>query len=302
MTILFCRSAKWKPRDREEKPWISNYFIGKRGGGEPLILLHGNGEDGSYFVHQIEHFQSRYRVIALDTRGHGRSPRGSAPFTIRQFALDLYDFLRAHEIPSAVLLGFSDGANIAMQFALDHPEMVRALILNGGNLDPSGVRRSTQLPIELGYRIAKHFASRSAGARKNAELLGLMVNEPHLTPARPLPPLHAGAGDLRHAGHDQGIALKNDCGQPPAREPDHPPRRPLPCKQAPGSIQPGRRRFSENDLKKPPCRTRALQGGFCHSRVIWILPVSVRDLADAAGRRLRDVDAADAGVGQEHLF
>ena len=157
-------------------------FYREKGGGEPLILLHGNGEDGSYFVHQIEHFQSRYRVIVLDTRGHGRSPRGSAPFTIRQFALDLYDFLRAHEIPSAVLLGFSD-ANIAMQFALDHPEMVRALILNGGNLDPSGVRRSTQLPIELGYRIAKHFASRSAGARKNAELLGLMVNEPHLTPA-----------------------------------------------------------------------------------------------------------------------
>lgn len=157
-------------------------FYREKGSGEPLILLHGNGEDGSYFVHQIEHFQSRYRVIALDTRGHGRSPRGSAPFTIRQFALDLYDFLRAHEIPSAVLLGFSDGANIAMQFALDHPEMVRALILNGGNLDPSGVRRSTQLPIELGYRIAKHFASRSEGAKRNAELLGLMVNEPHLTP------------------------------------------------------------------------------------------------------------------------
>ena len=158
-------------------------FYREKGSGEPLILLHGNGEDGSYFVHQIEHFQSRYRVIALDTRGHGRSPRGSAPFTIRQFALDLYDFLRAHEIPSAVLLGFSDGANIAMQFALDHPEMVRALILNGGNLDPSGVRRSTQLPIELGYRIAKHFASCSKGAKRNAELLGLMVNEPHLTPA-----------------------------------------------------------------------------------------------------------------------
>ena len=157
-------------------------FYREKGSGEPLVLLHGNGEDGSYFVHQIEHFQSRYRVIALDTRGHGRSPRGSAPFTIRQFALDLYDFLRAHEIPSAVLLGFSDGANIAMQFALDHPEMVRALILNGGNLDPSGVRRSTQLPIELGYRIAKHFASRSAGARKNAELLGLMVNDPNISP------------------------------------------------------------------------------------------------------------------------
>lgn len=86
-------------------------FYREKGSGEPLILLHGNGEDGSYFVHQIEHFQSRYRVIALDTRGHGRSPRGSAPFTIRQFSLDLYDFLRAHEIPSAVLLGFSDGVS-----------------------------------------------------------------------------------------------------------------------------------------------------------------------------------------------
>lgn len=86
-------------------------FYREKGSGEPLVLLHGNGEDGSYFVHQIEHFQSRYRVIALDTRGHGRSPRGSAPFTIRQFALDLYDFLRAHEIPSAVLIGFSDGVS-----------------------------------------------------------------------------------------------------------------------------------------------------------------------------------------------
>ena len=158
-------------------------FYREKGSGEPLILLHGNGEDGSYFVHQIEHFQSRYRVIALDTRGHGQSPRGSAPFTIRQFVCDLYAFLRAHEIPPAVLLGFSDGANIAMQFALDHPGMVRALILNGGNLDPSGVRRSTQLPIELGYKLAKHFAGRAEGAKKNAELLGLMVNEPHLKPS-----------------------------------------------------------------------------------------------------------------------
>ena len=157
-------------------------FYREKGSGEPLILLHGNGEDGSYFVHQIEHFQSRYRVIALDTRGHGRSPRGSAPFTIRQFSLDLYDFLRAHEIPSAVLLGFSDGANIAMQFALDHPEMVRALILNGGNLDPSGVKRTAQFPIEIGYKIACRFAAKSPSAKKNAEMLGLMVNDPNISP------------------------------------------------------------------------------------------------------------------------
>lgn len=157
-------------------------FYREQGSGEALLLLHGNGESGAYFVHQLAHFEDRYRVIAVDTRGHGNSPRGDAPFTIAQFARDLYDFLRAHEIGQATVLGFSDGANIAMQFTLQHPEMVRALILNGGNLDPAGVKRATQLPIEIGYKIARRFAARSPDARKNAELLGLMVNEPHIAP------------------------------------------------------------------------------------------------------------------------
>lgn len=59
------------------------------GTGTPFLLLHGNGEDHTYFRHQIEYFRTRYRVIALDTRGHGKSPRGTAPFTIEQFSRDL---------------------------------------------------------------------------------------------------------------------------------------------------------------------------------------------------------------------
>lgn len=66
----------------------------ERGAGEPFIFLHGNGEDGSYFQNQMAYFQNEYRVTALDTRGHGRSPRGGAPFTIKQFFCDLYDFMR----------------------------------------------------------------------------------------------------------------------------------------------------------------------------------------------------------------
>ena len=122
-------------------------------------------------------------MIAPDTRGHGKSPRGSMPFTIEQFACDLYDFMQAHRIASAVILGFSDGANIAMKFAMRHPDMVRALILNGGNLNPAGVKRTTQLPIEIGYRIAKRFAAKSADAKRNAEMLGLMVNDPNIEPS-----------------------------------------------------------------------------------------------------------------------
>lgn len=155
-------------------------YYQEKGNKEPFILLHGNGEDGSYFKNQIDYFSDRYRMIAVDTRGHGKSPRGTAPFTIEQFSYDLYDFMEILEISKAIILGFSDGANIAMKFAMKYPDKVKALILNGGNLNPKGVKRATQIPIEIGYKIARRFASKSPDAKKNAEMLGLMVNEPNI--------------------------------------------------------------------------------------------------------------------------
>ncbi len=152
----------------------------EKGDKEPLILLHGNGEDGTYFKHQMDYFSDRYRVIALDTRGHGRSQRGTAPFTIKQFSSDLNEFMIGLGISNAVILGFSDGANIAMEFAMKYPEKVKALILNGGNLNPKGVKRTIQVPIEIGYRIARRFASKSPKANQKVEMLGLMVNEPNI--------------------------------------------------------------------------------------------------------------------------
>lgn len=160
---------------------IKHFYL-ERGQGEPLILLHGNGESSDYFQHQIDVFAGYYHVYAPDTRGHGRTPRGDRPFTIRQFSDDLLQFMQAHQIEKAHLLGFSDGGNIAMIFAMQHPERVDRLILDGANLDPGGVKRSTQIPIEIGYRIARRFAQRSDPARKNAEMLGLMVNDPDIRP------------------------------------------------------------------------------------------------------------------------
>ena len=157
-----------------------NHFYIEQGTGFPLILLHGNGEDCAYFTRQIDSFSENFHVIALDTRGHGQTPRGEAPFTIRQFAEDLLAFMDQHNIEKAHLLGFSDGGNIAMVFALAHPERVDKLILNGANPDASGVKRKIQIPIEIGFRIAKLFAGRSPKAKKNAEMLGLMVNDPNV--------------------------------------------------------------------------------------------------------------------------
>ena len=156
-------------------------FCTKTGSGPPLLLLHGNGEDGTYFVHQIEEFSRDSTVYAIDTRGHGNSPRGTAPFTISQFADDLLAFMDTQGLPQADILGFSDGGNIALIFALRHPDRVRRLILNGANLGPKGVKPLVQLPIVLGYHVASLF--KSPGARAKAELLGLMVREPHIDPA-----------------------------------------------------------------------------------------------------------------------
>ena len=158
-------------------------YYREKGDKDPFILLHGNGEDGTYFKYQIEYFSDRYRMFALDTRGHGKSKRGDAPFTIKQFAKDLNVFMDNLGIERAIILGFSDGANIAMEFVLKYPHKVKALILNAGNLNPKGVKRTIQIPIELGYKIATGFSSKSQWAKKNAEMFGLMVNEPNMEPS-----------------------------------------------------------------------------------------------------------------------
>lgn len=158
-------------------------FYQEQGKGEPIFLLHGNGEDGTYFANQLSYFSDGYRVIAVDTRGHGQSPRGTAPFTMEQFAVDLKELMDRLQIQKAVILGFSDGANIAMKFALRYPEKVTALILNGGNLNTKGVKKSIQIPIEIGYWLTRLFAKKSEEAKAHMEILGLMVHEPNIEPA-----------------------------------------------------------------------------------------------------------------------
>ncbi len=189
---------------------IQHHYI-EKGSGEPLILLHGNGENCGYFQGQIDVFAERYHVYAIDTRGHGQTPRGDRPFTIRQFADDLLGFMDEYRIAKAHLLGFSDGGNIAMIFAMRHPDRVIRLILNGANLNPGGVKRATQIPIEIGYRIAKRFAGKNDSARLNAEMLSLMVNDPNVSPdelsaiqARTL--VIAGTRDMIRKSHTRLIA------------------------------------------------------------------------------------------------
>ena len=102
--------------------WISLYIIKKKG--IKSLLSFCTAMDKMAPILRIKSIilAIGYRVIALDTRGHGKSPRGTGPFTIERFARDLYDFMADLSISKAVILGFSDGANIAMTFTMKYPD------------------------------------------------------------------------------------------------------------------------------------------------------------------------------------
>jgi len=61
---------------------IKHFYV-EKGQGDPIILMHGNGEDCGYFQGQIEEFSNLYHVYAIDTRGHGRTPRDPLPLSSR---------------------------------------------------------------------------------------------------------------------------------------------------------------------------------------------------------------------------
>lgn len=145
----------------------------KRGEGAPFVLLHGNDGDLTYFKNQVEFFSRSRTVIAVDTRGHGKSPRGRAEFTLETFALDLVEFFDSLNLQRADILGFSDGANIAMLFALKYPHRVRTLVLNGGNFVEDGLNDDVREDIHKAFACARDTRSR--------EMAELMIGQPNLS-------------------------------------------------------------------------------------------------------------------------
>ena len=152
----------------------SSVFYRTEGEGDVLVLLHGNGEDSGIFDKQINAFKEKYKVIAVDSRGHGKSPRGEGEFSLARFADDLEDILNENNIPKADILGFSDGGNVALLYALKHPERVRSLIVSGANIFPEGLKDEVLADIKREYE--------ETDSESKKELLALMKDEPHIAP------------------------------------------------------------------------------------------------------------------------
>ncbi len=104
------------------------------GSGPPLVLLHGGFLDHGMWADQIPYFAGRHRVIAPDARGHGRSANATGPYRL---ADDLAGLLRDLDAGPAVLAGVSMGASVAVDTALEHPDLVRAVVVTGaGTSEP----------------------------------------------------------------------------------------------------------------------------------------------------------------------
>ena len=151
------------------------------GQGSPLFLLHGNNEGIHSFRAQIEPLSRHFKVIALDTRGQGNSLNNSlSPYTYEQFASDLLLVMDALSIKKASLLGWSDGGNTALTFAIKHPEKLGKIVVMGANLFP-GADAIEENVIQM-FENRRDSLSRRADpySQNQMRLADLVLKEPHL--------------------------------------------------------------------------------------------------------------------------
>lgn len=144
------------------------------GSGEPLIFLHGNNGSIEDFYQQISFFAKHFRVIAIDTRGQGRSTDLSTNnYTYELFANDLYETIQQLHLTKVNLVGWSDGGNTALIFNTQHPELINKIVTIGAVLNPGGV------DPELIANFKKQIEDSSESS--NLRLIKLMLNEPNIS-------------------------------------------------------------------------------------------------------------------------
>ncbi len=113
-----------------------------------MILLHGGlGHSGNWGYQVPALIGSGYRVIVIDSRGHGRSTRDARPFSYELMASDVAQVMHVLQMAKASLVGWSDGACTALVLAAQAPTQVAGVLFFGCNMDPSGVKEFVFTPI-----------------------------------------------------------------------------------------------------------------------------------------------------------
>ncbi|NED92107.1 alpha/beta hydrolase, partial [Streptomyces sp. SID11233] len=120
--------------------WEYEGAVPGSGGLRPgVLLLHGLLGRGSHWAGSAGWLAERHRVIALDQRGHGASERPAAAYSRTAYVGDVHAVVEALELGPAVLIGHGLGALTAWQFAAQHPESVRALVISDMRASALGI-------------------------------------------------------------------------------------------------------------------------------------------------------------------
>jgi pimeloyl-ACP methyl ester carboxylesterase len=114
------------------------------GQSSPLILLHGGLANSDYWGNQIRALAPYHTVIAMDSRGHGRSTRDSRPYGYDLMADDVVALMDLLRVPKADIVGWSDGAIIGLDMAIRHPDRVGRIFAFAANTVPSGVKEGVE--------------------------------------------------------------------------------------------------------------------------------------------------------------
>ncbi|MGI6004748.1 MAG: alpha/beta fold hydrolase [Christensenellales bacterium] len=173
-------------------------FYEKSGKGNPIILLHGNGEDHTIFDVLTKQLSENYTVYAIDSRDHGKSDRVKN-LDYNSMADDIAAFIQALNVEKPILYGFSDGGIIGILLAIEYPHMLSKLIISGANIRPDGIKAVYAALMKIIY-----FFTRSRKFK-------LMVTQPNIAEAslgRIITPtfILAGSKDLVKEAHTKTIA------------------------------------------------------------------------------------------------
>ncbi len=158
-----------------------NYEI--EGQGENLILIHGAFDNLNMWYNQVPVFSKDYRVITYDIRGFGKTESRETEYSVLLFAEDLYQLTKAIGIENAYCLGFSLGGSIAAKLAIDHPELVKTLVLTSSS---AGLLIATPSPeaLERGQEI-REFLDKG-DIRTAAELMATAAFSPGFKSKNPV--------------------------------------------------------------------------------------------------------------------
>jgi pimeloyl-ACP methyl ester carboxylesterase len=168
----------------------------KFGVGSPVVLLHGGlGHSGNWGYQVPMLLSAGYQVVLIDSRGHGRSTRDFRPFTYELMASDVLAVMDAVHLEKAVVVGWSDGACIALILAMKAPARIAGVFFFGCNMDPSGAKEFAPTPVidRCFSRHAKDYIQLSATPDQFdsfVEAVGLMQKTQPNYSARDLGAIH----------------------------------------------------------------------------------------------------------------